>query len=239
MKLLNTILILAFLLVSSSLFANSAKVTAQIENIPMIKDIGAKVVKVVDQGLVYQFKAVIKGDRPGQIEGFVSKDMTTLFTGKAYDTKTSKPFAIPFDVNVKALQSLAAYKIGNGKDIYFLFTDPECPYCQKLEHNLVKLKKNITLYTILFPLDFHKSAKDMSRYILSQKDNSTKAKAMKEIADKSKKYEKAKYSKKELTQLNTEMEAGLKEALKMGISGTPTIVNAKGIRVFSEDILTK
>jgi len=238
MKKLNIFLMLTLLL-SSSLFANNAKVTAQIENIPMIKNIGAKVVKVIDQGLVYQFKAVIEGDKPGQIEGFVSKDMSTLFTGKAYNTKTSKPFAIPFDVNVKTLKSLAAYKVGNGKDIYFLFTDPECPYCQKLEHNLVKLKKNITLYILLFPLDFHKNAKDMCRYILSKKDNSAKAKAMKDIANKSNKYTKAKYSKKELTKFNANIDAGMKKALQMGISGTPTIVSSKGIRVFSEDILTK
>ena len=239
MKKFNIFLTFSLLLVSSSLFANNAKVTVQIENIPMIKSIGAKVVKVIDQGLVYQFKAEVKGDRPGQIEGFVSKDMTTLFIGKAYDTKTSKPFAIPFDVNVELLKSLAAYKAGDGKDVYFLFTDPECPYCQKLEKKLTKLKKNITIYTILFPLDFHKNAKKMCRYILSQKDNESKVKAMKDIANKSDKYTKAKYSTKELTTLNAKIDAGFKEALKIGISGTPTILNAKGVRVFSEDILTK
>jgi len=239
MKKLNIFLTLALLLLSNSLFANNAKIAAQIENIPMIKNIGAKVVKVIDQGLVYQFKAVVKGNRPGQIEAFVSKDMSTLFTGKAYNAKTSKPFTIPFDMDIKTLKSLASYKIGNGNDIYFLFTDPECPYCQKLEKVITKLKKNVTVYAILFPLDFHKNSKNMCRYILSQKDDASKAKAMKNIANKSDKYTKAKYSPKELTKLNAKIEAGIKEALKMGISGTPTLLNTKGVRVSSQVILRK
>jgi len=239
MKKLNTLLTLTLLLLSSSLFANNAKVSAQIENIPMIKNIGAKVVKVVDQGSVYQFKAEVKGKKRGRIEGFVSKDMATLFTGKAYNTKTSQPLVMPLDINIETLKSLAAYKIGNGKNIYFLFTDPQCPYCQKLEHNLKKLKKDITIYSILFPLNFHKNSKSMCRYVLSQKNDKAKADAMQEIANRSDKYTKAKYSAKELSKLNAKIDAGLKEALKIGISGTPTILNAKGIRVFSQDILTK
>ena len=42
MKKFNIFLTFSLLLVSSSLFANNAKVTVQIENIPMIKSIGAK-----------------------------------------------------------------------------------------------------------------------------------------------------------------------------------------------------
>ncbi|MFT5661729.1 MAG: thiol:disulfide interchange protein DsbC [Sulfurimonas sp.] len=231
------ILIFTALFLSISLFADNTALKMIIEKVPMIKNINAKVTHVeVHKGL-YQFKAKVMGPRPGIVEGFITKDFSNIVIGKGYDAKTAQELTIPFDLNIKTLKNIAAYTLGSGKDEYFVFTDPECPYCQKLEHKLTSLKNNVTVYVILFPLSFHKNAKSMCRYILNQEDNVSRAKAMKEIANKSTKYKKATYSKMELKILNGKIQESIDEVNRIGINGTPSILNAKGIKVPDKAIL--
>jgi thiol:disulfide interchange protein DsbC len=52
---------------------------------------------------------------------------------------------LPLDKAIKTVR-------GDGKRVVAVFSDPECPYCKKLEPELEKLN-NITVYTFLFPLD--------------------------------------------------------------------------------------
>lgn len=49
-----------------------------------------------------------------------------------------------------------------------IFTDPECPYCAKLEEFLEQ--KDVSVYVNFLPLNFHKNAKRWSEQILSSKD---------------------------------------------------------------------
>lgn len=225
------ILIFTALLLSSSLFANNASLKMIIEKVPMIKNINAKVTHVEVHKSLYHFKAQVHGPRPGTVEGFITKDFNNIVIGKGFNAKTGEQLVIPFDLDLKTLKKVAAYKLGTGKDEYFVFTDPECPYCQQLEHKLSSLRDDVTVYVILFPLSFHKNAKSMCRYILNQKDNDSRAKAMKEIANKSTKYQKAQYSKIKLDILNKKIQESLNEVKKIGINGTPSILNAKGIKV--------
>ena len=225
------------LLFSSSLFSNDTALKTKIEQLPMIKNINAKVTKVVTHKNLYHFKAEVMGNRPGKLEGFLTKDLTNLIIGKAYTTQTAQQFTIPFDLDIKALKEIAAYKLGNGADEYFLFTDPECPYCHKLEKRLSSLKDNATVYVVLFPLSFHKNAKSMCRYILNQKDDASKAQAMKEIANKSTKFMHASYNKMELNILNAKIQNSLNAVNKIGINGTPAILNSQGIQVQDRVIL--
>ena len=231
--------LMALLLFSSSLFADNAKLKSRIEQIPMIRNIGARVTDVIVYDKLYQFKAEIKGKKAGLIEAFVTKDFNVLMVGQAFNANSGQKLTMPLHIDTKKLKSLAAYKMGNGKDEYFVFTDPQCPYCQKLERKLTAVKDNVTLYTILFPLSFHKNAKSMSRYILNQKDDKTKAEAMKSIANKDTKYQKETYSKMQLDILNGMIQRGLDEATKIGINGTPTILNSKGVKVSSDAIIKK
>lgn len=59
---------------------------------------------------------------------------------------------------------------GKGSKRYevIIFTDPECPYCAKLEEFLGQ--KDVSVYVNYLPLDFHKNAKRWSEQILSSKD---------------------------------------------------------------------
>lgn len=59
---------------------------------------------------------------------------------------------------------------GKGSKRYevLIFTDPECPYCAKLEEFLEQ--KDVSVYINFLPLNFHKNAKRWSEQILSSKD---------------------------------------------------------------------
>lgn len=48
---------------------------------------------------------------------------------------------------------------GDGSRVVAVFSDPDCPYCRRLETELAKLD-NVTIYTFLFPLEtLHPEAK--------------------------------------------------------------------------------
>ena len=67
--------------------------------------------------------------------------------------------------------SLAIKRVkGNGKRKMALFTDPDCPYCQKLEHDLVNVT-DVTIYTFLFPIaSLHPAAEEISKRIWCSRD---------------------------------------------------------------------
>ena len=234
-KLLTT----ALLTLSSLLLASDADIKAKIEQLPMIKSIGAKVNKITLLNGIYHIQADVKGKNGGLLEGFLTPDFKTLMIGQAYNLQTGQEIVVPFDLDLKALRNVAAYKMGSGKKEYFIFTDPECPYCQRFEQQLHELKSDVTLYTILCPLDFHKNAISMSRYILSQKDDKAKAAAMKAIAHKSNAYINAKHSDIEKEKYDKIIENSINIVIALGINGTPTILNAKGEKISPQEILKK
>lgn len=75
--------------------------------------------------------------------------------------------SLPFDKAIKEVR-------GNGEMKLAVFSDPDCPYCKRLEHELVKLN-NITIYNFLMPIaSLHPDAPRKSVQIWCQPDR-TKA----------------------------------------------------------------
>ena len=69
---------------------------------------------------------------------------------------------------VKNLPLDKALKIGDGPKRVIEFTDPDCPYCRKVDGVLAK-RTDITRYVYFLPLRrIHPDAEKKSRYILSQ-----------------------------------------------------------------------
>ncbi len=62
---------------------------------------------------------------------------------------------------LKTLDRLVAFEKGEGKTLYFV-TDPMCPYCKKAEQIMEPLMEEgkIKVKFLLFPLRFHKGAKE-------------------------------------------------------------------------------
>ncbi len=73
---------------------------------------------------------------------------------------------------LKKLDSLVAFTAGEGPKTLYLITDPDCPFCKKLEKTLQELIKEgkITVKVILFPLErLHPKAKEKSIAIICDK----------------------------------------------------------------------
>jgi thiol:disulfide interchange protein DsbC len=79
---------------------------------------------------------------------------------------------------VKSIPLEKALKIGSGPRQVIEFTDPDCPYCRKVDEFLAK-RTDVTRYVFFFPLrQIHPDAEKKARYILSQKD---REKALREV----------------------------------------------------------
>ena len=106
---------------------------------------------------------------------------------------------------------------GNGERVLALFSDPDCPYCKRLEAELDKLS-NVTLYTFPYPLEgLHPEAVDKSIAVWCAPD---RARAWSDLLRSGK----APASRK----CENPIQRNIQLAQRLGIQGTPTMVSADG-----------
>lgn len=81
-----------------------------------------------------------------------------LFDGQLVDFKqqvnlTEQRLGVLNKIDASSLPLTDAIKMvkGNGQRVLFVFSDPNCPYCKKLETDL-KDVDNVTVYTFLYPV---------------------------------------------------------------------------------------
>lgn len=69
---------------------------------------------------------------------------------------------------LRQLESLTAFTLGQGKKVVYLITDPQCPFCKQAESLVKKLipKEDLSVRFIFFPLDSHKGAREQCISIL-------------------------------------------------------------------------
>ncbi len=106
---------------------------------------------------------------------------------------------------------------GDGSRTLAVFSDPDCPYCKKLESELARLD-NVTIYLFIYPLEtLHPEAKTTAIRIWCAPD---KAKAWSEyvLADK----------KPALTSCENPINDNVTLGASLGIAGTPTLIAADG-----------
>lgn len=72
---------------------------------------------------------------------------------------------------IKTLDRLAAFSIGHAGPVIYFVTDPQCPYCKKAEKILETLAESglFQAKVLLFPLKFHKGAKEECISIICDK----------------------------------------------------------------------
>ncbi|MCB5188466.1 DsbC family protein [Methylobacillus caricis] len=88
-------------------------------------------------------------------------------TGERLDELTRVDFsALPLDQAIKVVK-------GNGSKKLVVFSDPDCPYCKRLEQKELTSITDVTIYTFLFPLEqLHPDAGNKSRAIWCAPDRS-------------------------------------------------------------------
>lgn len=69
------------------------------------------------------------------------------------------------DVTKLPLDQAIKYVKGNGSRVLYIFSDPDCPYCQQLEKELTSVD-NVTIYLFLYPLkSIHPNAETVAKQI--------------------------------------------------------------------------
>jgi thiol:disulfide interchange protein DsbC len=117
---------------------------------------------------------------------------------------------------VKNIPLDKALKIGSGPRQVIEFTDPDCPYCRRVDEFLSK-RTDVTRYVFFFPLrKIHPDAEKKARYILSHKE---KGNAFREVFSGSMDGKPVPQEENKSSQLD-EME---KVAQSIGVQGTPAI----------------
>ena len=230
-------LVLLASLLTGSLYAQNAampKLQTKIQNIEFVKKAGFSVQEVKKVGDTY----VVKASHPRMPKAilFVSNDFQVVVVGSGF---TAKGKRIDFPVDMKQYKKDAVYTYGNGTKNYYMFTDPECPYCQRLETNLVNLKKDIKLHVFLFPLSFHKHSVAMTKYVLSKKTSAQRAEEMLAIAKGSKEYKSAKISDADNAKYQKIIDNNMKIGTIVGVRGTPSVFSEDGKPIRWPDMLTK
>ncbi len=126
------------------------------------------------------------------------------------------------DVATIPLEDALLLGLKDAKYKVIIFTDPDCPYCQKLHvelHKIVEKRPDIAFYIKMYPLPFHKGADEKAKAIVCEKSM-----ALLEDA----------FAKKPLPAAKCDTTAiadNIKLAEKLGIRGTPAIILPNGIVV--------
>jgi len=146
-----------------------------------------------------------------------------IASGHIFDSKTRKDLTaarleVLNTVNWASLPLKNAIVSGDPKGMpVAVFTDPNCPYCKKLEAEL-KGAKGIKVYTFLFPLEqIHPTARAHAESIWCAKNQH---KALMDVMLNGKSLPKG--------TCQTPIDANEALARTLGISGTPTMIAADG-----------
>jgi thiol:disulfide interchange protein DsbC len=108
---------------------------------------------------------------------YTDEKVNYIFLGNIIDAKTNQnlteqrlqkltaiPFdSLPFDSAIKTVR-------GNGSRKVAVFSDPDCPYCKRLEKELASVN-DVTIYTFLYPIpSLHPNAAEKAKAVWCSAD---------------------------------------------------------------------
>ena len=152
------------------------------ENMQIFKDIGAEVSNFGQVGNTGMYMVMGSDKKKNPFKVVVDSKGEFLFLIQSViNTKTKSEFKLPIDTSI--LEGKETFTYGTGKEVIYVFTDPECPYCKKFEKVWPTLTDKYTFKVFLFNLSFHKKAVPMSNYIISGGSKETRGDRLIEIAN--------------------------------------------------------
>ncbi len=141
------------------------------------------------------------------IDGKTRQSLTNTRLQEIMDARRIPLDSLPLDLAIKTVRGTGARKMA-------VFTDPHCPYCKRLEEQLVDVT-DITIYTLLYPV-LNGSAQRVTEILCADNPLQTWDDFMlRGIEPNSKDCE-------------TPIEALLEVGRKNKVTGTPTLVFADG-----------
>ncbi|MBS0583184.1 MAG: DsbC family protein [Proteobacteria bacterium] len=180
-------------------------------------------------------EAVAKSDLPGFYEAvvgngqvvYVTGDGKYLVQGEVYDVaqKASLTGRAQATIRLAALKTLPQSKRlvfapANPKHTVTVFTDVDCPYCRQFHKQIAAYNQvGIAVEYVLFPLSIHPGADKKAEAVWCAQDRNSAYTAAMNGQDPGKK-----------TCANPIAETTAL-AMKIGIGGTPTILNENGVQV--------
>lgn len=137
-------------------------------------------------------------------------------TGERLDELTKVDFSsLPLDQAIKVVK-------GNGSRKLVVFSDPDCPYCKRLEQKELVNINDVTIYTFLFPLEqLHPDALNKAKAIWCASD---RAKAWQDWVLNG---QLVKAGNCDTSAIDKSAELGR----KLGVVSTPTLIFADGKRM--------
>lgn len=168
----------------------------------------------------------------GRNIAYVDKDTNYFMFGHIFDMTTQRDltkermdevakvdfYSLPLDKAIKIVKGDG----GNGKRVFALFTDPECPFCKRLEQQSIPGIDNYTMYVFLFPIpQLHPAAMSKAVAIWCSKNRAAAYhEALTEGIDETK----VKPCKTPLDEIQA-----LGQSLQ--VQGTPTLIRVDGARL--------
>jgi thiol:disulfide interchange protein DsbC len=211
--------LLATVLVTTACSAGESEIRKNIE----ARFPGAKVDSVTKTPVSGIYEVIVDGDQVIYSDSNASyvlvgemletKDKRNLTRERLDKLQEVKFDTLPLDQAIKVVK-------GDGSRKLAVFSDPDCPYCRKLEPELAKLN-NVTIYTFLYPLPFHKDAARKSKVVWCSPD---KVLAWEDLVLRNKLAENG------ATDCPNPIDANLALGQKLHIQGTPAIIFANGKR---------
>ncbi len=187
----------------------------------------AKVTSVRKTPLADLYEVVVDGPR-GPTVVYASGKGDYLLVGELLDVKNRRNLtdermerltAIPFD-SLPLNQAIKMVQ-GNGSRRLAVFSDPDCPFCRKLEPELAKLR-DVTIYIFPYPLPTHPDAPRKAQLVWCSKD---RLQAWQDMLLRNRLPEGGR------TECEHPVDKNLALGQRLRIDGTPTLIFADGRRV--------
>jgi thiol:disulfide interchange protein DsbC len=168
--------------------------------------------------------AVQSGERKGLL--YLDSSKKYFIQGAIIDLKTKANLTQDrmselnkIDVSMIPLDDTLVMGDKGSKYKVIIFTDPDCPYCEKLHQEIKKVvakRQDIAFFIKMYPLPMHKGAYEKAKAIVCEKSMALLDDA---------------FAKKTLPEAkcdSTAVDDNLKLAEKLGIRGTPAIILPNG-----------